>query len=212
MEFENNHPVIPEKPDDGFLDYLSSKCIFADGDQYHYSKVPLCDDSGYFLSPVRPVYRKRIKEAMLVAYHYGNLRNRPVVFVITHPDIDDKQYFMETVRFANAMGIQYIHLGEEFTFKKLNYVYRNFAALNTVGVVASSAGGWENALNELAASCIPFFMSIDCYTELSRINCGDQFQREKMLTGESISITFYLLNRREYEEGHYCRRDVWHGV
>jgi hypothetical protein len=27
-------------------------------------------------------------------------------------------------------------------------------------VVASSSGGWENALNELAASCIPFFMSI----------------------------------------------------
>ena len=160
MEFENNHPVIPEKPDEGFLDYLSSKCIFADGDQYHYSKVPLCDDSVYFLSPVRPVYRKRIKEAMLVAYHYGHIRNKPVVFVITHPDIDDKQYFMETVKFANAMGIQYIHLGEEFTFKKLNYVYRNFAALNTVGVVASSAGGWENALNELAASCIPFFMSI----------------------------------------------------
>jgi hypothetical protein len=67
---------------------------------------------------------------------------------------------METVKFANAMGIQYIHLGDNFNLKKLNNVYKNFAALNTIGVVASAAGGWENALNELAASCIPFFMSI----------------------------------------------------
>jgi len=160
LQFENDTPTVPEKADDGFVDYLSSKCIFASEGKYFYSKAPICEDSVYFLSPVRPVYRKRIKEAMLVAYYYGNLKNKPVVFVITHPDIDDKQYFMETVKFANAMGIQYVHLGEEFTIKKLNYVYRNFAALNTVGVVASAAGGWENALNELAAACIPFFMSI----------------------------------------------------
>ena len=160
LEFDNDHPVVPEAPEDGFMDYLASKCIFAEENQYKYSTVPVPDNAVIFLSPVRPVYRKRIKEAMLVAYHYGNTHSKPVVFVITHPDIDDKQYFMETVKFANAMGIQYIHLGEEFTLKKLNYVYRNFAALNTVGVVASAAGGWENALNELAAACIPFFMSI----------------------------------------------------
>ena len=160
LEFESDQPPISQKPDDGFLEYLSSKCIFAEDEQYQYSTAPLPEDAVYFLSPVRPVYRKRIKEAILVAYHYGNIKNKPVVFVITHPDIDDKQYFMETVKFANAMGVQYIHLGEEFTLKKLNYVYRNFAALNTVGVVASAAGGWENALNELASVCIPFFMSI----------------------------------------------------
>jgi hypothetical protein len=160
LEFDTATPVIPERPDEGFKEYLESRCIFADGDKYKYSTVPLPDDAVYFLSPVRPVYRKRIKEAMLVAYHYGNVRNKTVVFVITHPDIDDRQYFQETVKFANAMGIQYIHLGKSFTIKKLNYVYRNFASLHTIGVVASSSGGWENALNELAASCIPFFMSI----------------------------------------------------
>ena len=160
LEFDSDQPSIPQNTDAGFMEYLSSKCIFAEGEHYQYATAPLPDDAVYFLSPVRPVYRKRIKEAMLVAYHYGNIRDKPVVFVITHPDIDDKQYFMETVKFANAMGVQYIHLGEEFTLKKLNYVYRNFSALNTVGVVASAAGGWENALNELAAACIPFFMSI----------------------------------------------------
>jgi len=160
LEFDNESPCIPNKPDEGFKEYLESKCIFADDDKYQYSTAPISDDAVYFLSPVRPVYRKRIKEAMMVAYHYGNIRNKSVVFVITHPDIDDRQYFMETVKFANAMGVQYVHLGESFTTKKLSYVYRNFAALNTVGVVASSAGGWENALNELAAACIPFFMSI----------------------------------------------------
>jgi len=160
LEFNSDKPLIPEKPDDGFVEYLSTKCIFADGEKYRYWKAPLADDSVYFLSPVRPVYRKRIKEAMLVAYHYGQTRNKPVIFVVTHPDIDDRQYFMETVRFANAMGIQYIHLGERFDLEKLNYVYKNMASLNTIGVVASSAGGWENALNEMAQACIPFFMSI----------------------------------------------------
>ena len=160
LEFESDTPVIPDKPDDGFIDYISSKCIFAENDHYQYSTVPIPDDAVYFLSPVRPVYRKRIKEAMLVAYHYGISRDKTVVFVVTHPDIDDRQYFMETVKFANAMGVHYVHLGESFSMQKLNYVYKNFSALNTVGVVASAAGGWENALNELAASCIPFFMSI----------------------------------------------------
>ena len=160
LEFESDVPSIPEKSDEGFMDYLASKCIFAEDDKYQYSTAPIPDDAVFFLSPVRPVYRKRIKEAMMVAYHYGNVRNKSVVFVITHPDIDDRQYFMETVKFANAMGVQYVHLGESFTAKKLNYIYHNFAALDTIGVVASSAGGWENALNELAASCIPFFMSI----------------------------------------------------
>ncbi len=160
LEFDNDSPVIPNAPDEGFLDYLASKCVFADEDGYEYSTVPIPDDAVVFLSPVRPVYRKRIREAMLVAYQYGNTRNKPVVFVVTHPDSDDKEYFLETVRFANAMGVQYVYLGEDFTPEKLDYAYRNFAALNTVGVVASAAGGWENALNEMAATCIPFFMSV----------------------------------------------------
>ena len=160
LEFENKEPVGPPRPDDGFVDHLSSRCIFAEDEGYRYATVPLSDDCVYFLSPVRPVYRKRIKEAMLVAHHYGRLRNRPVAFVITHPDIDDRTYFLDTVKFANSIGLRYIHLGEHFTLQKLNTVYRNFAALPTVGVVASAAGGWENALNEMAAACIPYFMSI----------------------------------------------------
>jgi hypothetical protein len=41
----------------------------------------------------------------------------------------------------------------------LENVYDNFAPLKTIGVVASSAGGWENALNEMARACIPFYMN-----------------------------------------------------
>ena len=160
LEFDSDQPVIPSAPEEGFMDYLAARCVFADEDGYEHSTVPIPDDAVVFLSPVRPVYRKRIREAMLVAYQYGNTRNKPVVFIVTHPNADDKEYFLETVRFANAMGVQYVYLGEDFTSKKLDYAYRNFAALNTIGVVASAAGGWENALNEMAATCIPFFMSV----------------------------------------------------
>ncbi len=160
LEFGSEEAVIPSEPDEGFVEYLGENCVAADGDSYRYWKVPIDSESVFFLSPVRPVYRKRIKEAMLIAYQYCLTRNKPVVFVVTHPNVDDTHYFLETMKFANAMGVQYVHLGENFTMQKLDYVYRNMAALPTVGVVASSAGGWENALNEMAHACIPFFMSI----------------------------------------------------
>ena len=96
---------------------------------------------------------------MLVAYYYGKSRGRNVAFVVTHPDIDDKRYFLESIWFANGLNLKYIHLGHEFSIDKLDLAYENMAAMRTIGVVASSAGGWENALNEMARDCIPFFMS-----------------------------------------------------
>jgi len=159
LTFMKETPDINGKPEEGFFEYLSEKCVYANGDQLIYWNNPVYPETIFFLSPVRPVGRKQLKEAMLMAYYYGESRRKPVAFVVTHPNVDDTAYFFETVKFANALCIQYIHLGENFTIEKLEKAYENFASINTVGVVASSAGGWENALNEMAYSCIPFFMS-----------------------------------------------------
>jgi hypothetical protein len=159
LTFMTDTPHTLQAPEDGFFDYLSSKCIYAEGNRFIYWNNPVYPDTVFFLSPVRPVARKQLKEAMLMARYYGDTRRKPVAFVVTHPNIDDKHYFLETVKFANALCIQYIHLGENFTIEKLEKVYADFASVNSVGVVASSAGGWENALNEMAYACIPFFMS-----------------------------------------------------
>lgn len=159
LDFESREAVIADAPEPDFLSYLSRNCVQARGDTYTYRTADLDAQTVFFLSPVRPVYRKRLREAMLVAHVYGKTRNRRVAFVVTHPNTDDKHYFMESVKFANALDLTYIHLGEDFTLDRLDYVYTNMAPMQTVGVVASSAGGWENALNEMAHKCIPFFMS-----------------------------------------------------
>jgi hypothetical protein len=54
--------------------------------------------------------------------------------------------------------LPYHHLGEDFSLETLDLVYENLAAFSSVGIIASAAGGWENALNEMARFCIPFCM------------------------------------------------------
>ncbi len=137
---------------------MSRCCIKLHKKSYKYTNRPVDKDTLYFLSPVRPVYRKRLKEAMLIAKKYGNEHDRDVVFVVTHPNKDDKNYFMEMIKFAHDINLPFYHLGKSFSLDTLDAVYENLSALNTIGVVASSAGGWENALNEMARACIPFFM------------------------------------------------------
>ena len=162
IEFKTSEPDIKKEPEDNFFDYLGKNLVRTKGDSYEYgdeNNDSLSKDTVFFLSPVRPVYRKLLKEAMLVAQQYGKSRGVKTAFVVTHPDIDDKQYFQESVEFAEKLQLPYYHLGRDFTLQTLDYAYENFAPLKTVGVVASSAGGWENALNEMAHACIPFFMN-----------------------------------------------------
>ena len=158
LEFLSPEPIIKRFPKRIFLTFMSRCCIKLYKKSYKYVQRPVDKDTLYFLSPVRPVYRKRLKEAMLIAKKYGETHDRDVVFVVTHPNTDDKNYFLETIQFAHDIDLPFYHLGESFSLDTLDAVYENLAALDTIGVVASSAGGWENALNEMARACIPFFM------------------------------------------------------
>ena len=164
MGFESDTPKLFSEPKGIFLDFLSDQNVLPDGGSYRYGhdisdNKSLDENSVFFLSPVRPVYRKQLKEAMVTAKQYELSRSKKVAFVVTHPNIDDQQYFQETVEFAKELELDYYHLGERFTLQTLDYVYENMAPMNTIGLVASNAGGWENALNEMAHSCIPFFMN-----------------------------------------------------
>ena len=149
-----------QTPEPAFLDDMAGRFIVPDGEGgYLYQARELADNPVYFLSPVRPVYRKRLLEAMLIADRYGRERGVTPYFIVTHPDIDDPEYFQRSIEFAQEIGLGYIHLGEGFRVESLERAYANLSVLPCVGVVASSAGGWENALNEMAAERIPFFMS-----------------------------------------------------
>ncbi len=74
----------------------------------------------FFPSPVRPVARKPLREAMVAAHHYGLSRGRRICFGVTH---------------------------------------RTSTTGPVSGRRCASPGGWENALNEMAAAGIPFFMN-----------------------------------------------------
>ncbi len=159
LDFPSAEPIIKKHANPVFLKFISERALCLKGDDaYKYQTTPVDRETIFFLSPVRPVYRKRLRRAMLVAQQYGKLRNKKVAFVVTHPNTDDKQYFLKTIKYAEDLGLPYYHLGEHFSLETLESIYRNFSSLYTIGVIASSAGGWENALNEMAEACIPFYM------------------------------------------------------
>ncbi|MFA6715548.1 MAG: hypothetical protein WCS27_09235 [Victivallaceae bacterium] len=158
LDFQSLEPFIRLAPRKIFVKYLMDRRLQSDKKSYKYVYGHIDKNILIFISPVRPVYRKRLEEAMLLACEYGYYCGEETVFIVTHPNIDDKQYFEQTVRFAEKIGLPYYHLGENFSLETLDLVYENLAAFNSLGVIASSAGGWENALNEMARSCIPFCM------------------------------------------------------
>lgn len=170
LDFPSKSPSYLSHPKKIFLQFLSDCCLKSTRQGYKYVNRPVGNNTVFFISPVRPVYRKLLKEAMLVAQQYGKKFGCDVAFVVTHPDTDDKQYFLEILEFAESIGLPFFHLGERFTLESLDTVYENMAALRSIGVVASSAGGWENALNEMARACIPFFMNnkLNSYVPLTK--------------------------------------------
>jgi hypothetical protein len=158
LDFPSSEPFIRIAPRKIFVKYLSERRLKSKGDSYKYESGHIDKDTLIFISPVRPVYRKRLKEAMLLVREYGHICGKEIIFIVTHPNTDDKHYFAKTIKFAEKIDLPYYHLGEDFSLETLDLVYENLAAFSSVGIIASAAGGWENALNEMARFCIPFCM------------------------------------------------------
>jgi len=158
LDFPSSEPFVRLAPRKIFVKYLSDRKLKSKKDSYKYESGHIDKDTLIFISPVRPVYRKRLKEAMLLAREYAFNCGQEAIFIVTHPNTDDKHYFAKTIKFAEKIDLPYYHLGENFSLETLDLVYENLAAFNSVGVIASAAGGWENALNEMARFCIPFCM------------------------------------------------------
>lgn len=194
LEFKSEKACIQKVPQPGFMDFLCQNSVYPIGETYCYQKKEFQKNQIFFLSPVRPIKRKRLKEAMTAAFNYGRSRKKEIAFIVTHPDIDDRPYFVETVRFAASFNLQYIHLGKNFSLEVLNYVYTNLSSLPTIGVIASSAGGWENALNEMANACIPFFMS-------NQLNSFEPISKKMGI--KTYGMDFHLLEKMvdRYPEG-----------
>jgi hypothetical protein len=206
LEFASPEPYVRMYPRKIFLKYLADRKLKSSKKSYKYETGYIDKETMIFVSPVRPVYRKRLKEAMLVAREYGHAKGQEVAFVVTHPNTDDKHYFAETVEFAEKIGLSYHHLGQNFSLETLDLVYENLAALKSVGVIASSAGGWENALNEMARACIPFYM--DC-----KLNSFKPLTEEIGIRTHGTDfglVTPFVeeIEKEGYEAGKYCSEPV----
>ena len=173
IHFESKNLKILKSPEQGFLEYLSENCVFAEEGCIKYKKKDVDKDMVYFLCPVRPIKRKKIRIAIFLARQFAVSSGKNVSIVITHPNVDERideveftNYFFESVLFANKLGVNLIYLGGSLKLAKdkpdvwaLKDVYNNMAALNSIGMVTSNQGGWENSINEILRAGIPLFMN-----------------------------------------------------
>ncbi len=121
----------------------------------------------FLVSPVRPVYRKNLKYIAYLAEQFrlyleekGNKRN--VFLIVTHPSVDDTGYWRELKKDALSMGITIVHLGDKLVLRrkgKKGILYEEFmralSRVNSVSVIGSTAGAWENGIVESTESKMP---------------------------------------------------------
>ena len=196
LDFPSSEPFIRLVPRKIFVKYLSERRLESKDDSYKYVSGHIDKDTLIFISPVRPVYRKRLKEAMLLASEYGHRCGKETIFIVTHPNTDDKHYFAKTIKFAKKIDLPYYHLGENFSLETLDLVYENLAAFGSVGIIASSAGGWENALNEMARFCIPFCMD-------SKLNSFKPLTKEIGIKTHGIDFSEFTPAIEKIKNGKY---------
>lgn len=164
MHFDSPELQLQYNASPEFIDYLKDNCVYLN-DELTYNSGNIDENTVFFLSNVRPVERKKIRTTIFLANQFKQYTKNDVAVVITHPNGDDVKYFKESIKFANDCDVQAIYLGDSLKLEKknnnytLNDVYKNMAALNTIGIVTSDKGGWENAINELIKAGIPVLMN-----------------------------------------------------
>jgi hypothetical protein len=161
---ENNTRRRPRKKDfETFFQYLTRNQIAKNSQKLH----KIDQNCVFFVSPVRPIRRKKLIEVAYAArlfqeYLHKKRRTTKVVLVITHPNRDEKPYFTEVRRYTKRIGLPFVFLGEEITLRKGErgiYTYAEvmnfFSFLNSVCIVGSEFGGWENGILEASEHKMP---------------------------------------------------------
>lgn len=195
LEFESSELKIPDKPKKKFLDYLAENMVYCENGKIKYKKCDLDKDTIFLLCPVRPVIRKKVKTSIFLAHQLKFQTRKSVGVVLTHPEEEgvDHGYLDRSVAFADRLGVGLIFLGNSLRLSNkekkpdvwtLNDVYENIAALNSLGMVMSDKGGWENAINEILKAGIPIFIN----TELNSFN---QIKNDMKIGVVGLSLTDY---------------------
>ncbi|MEA3515478.1 MAG: hypothetical protein U9R34_08425 [Nanoarchaeota archaeon] len=136
-------------------------------------KKAIMPEDLFFISPVRPVYRKNIKYLIKVMaqfriYLYDKKGLSPNLFmIITHINKDDKDYFWSLVELAEELDITIIYLGDSLKLRRLrrrnvkiyDEVLEMLSNRKSICFSASAFGGWENAVVECSEKHIPVFVN-----------------------------------------------------
>jgi len=144
-------------PDASFMEYLSKHCVVNMNGKPEFETISPDYDSNYVLCNVRPIERKKLRYAQVVAKNLENQTGRKTYFVVTHGYGDEPDYFRETVKYARRLGLDYIYL------PKLNGNYESFmtkmSKLRSIAFISSGGGGWENAINEAIFYKTPVYVN-----------------------------------------------------
>ena len=170
--FKDNEGNEERYPDQDFFDYLIKNQITC-------KKETITEDNLFFISPVRPVYRKNIRYLIKVMsqlrlYLKEKQNLTPQLFlVITHKNKDDPDYFKRIVELAQQLEITVIYIGDSLRLRRLNkdkdvkvkidYTYPEvlsiLSKLKSICYSGSAFGGWENAIVECSENKIPVFVN-----------------------------------------------------
>lgn len=122
----------------------------------------------YIISPVRPILRKKL---LVVSYisklfecYLKDKKEKKVVLVVTHPNKDEDGYFKKLKNYTDELELLFVHLGNDIKLRKYKnqketYTYDEimnyFSFSDSVCIVASQFGGWENGILESSQHKIP---------------------------------------------------------
>ncbi len=159
-------------PDQNFFDYLIKSQVIC-------IKKKITHDDLFFISPVRPVYRKNIRYLLKIMsqfrmYIKEKKNLAPQLFlIITHKNKDDPDYFNNIIELAEQLDITVIYTGDSLKLRRITkeknakaktyYTYYEFLStlsnLKSICFSGSAFGGWENAIVECSENMIPVFVN-----------------------------------------------------
>ncbi len=183
------------------IDVLNNNQISGEGN--------ISENDTFFVSPVRPVRRKRLKEAMEFMEKY----NPEGVFIVTHPDGDDPEYASEIADYAKEKNLRYVYTGKDCTHNLLHNLYNGLSSTKSIGVVASNAGGFENAILESMSYGIPVIVSneLNSYPILKEFGfkIGDGEFREFQGCSDYINDSFDESKRKYIAESNMKKLNMY---
>ena len=128
-------------------------------------------DDIFIVSPVRPIYRKNLKHIAYLADQYRlylreNGQDRHVFLIITHPTdkaVDMGSYWKELKKEVEGLGITLVHMADSLLLRRKKgrsgIIYNEFmwslSRLNSISIVGSMSGAWENGIVESTEAMLP---------------------------------------------------------